>query len=162
MKLFFLSIALVLSMTTKSQVSAVSLKASGLTCSMCSNAINKALKTLNFIDKVDSDIKNYTFEITFKQGMEIDFDKIKKKVEGAGFSVSGFTATITFDKVQINQDDPVTMGNMKFYFLKSETQILNGITQIKLLNKGFLSSKEYKQSNIPKESLAEGSYYVTL
>lgn len=81
-------------MATQAQVTKVYLQASGLTCSMCSNSINKALKTLDFIDKVDADIKNYTFEISFKANSIVDFDKIKKKVEDAGFSVSDFVAIL--------------------------------------------------------------------
>lgn len=81
-------------MATKARVTKVYLQASGLTCSMCSNSINKALKTLDFIDKVDADIKNYTFEISFKANSIVDFDKIKKKVEDAGFSVPDFVATL--------------------------------------------------------------------
>ncbi|MGO8056378.1 heavy-metal-associated domain-containing protein, partial [Rhizobium leguminosarum] len=78
------------SMVSKAQVTKVSLQASGLTCSMCSNSIHKALKTLDFVDKVDADIKTYTFEISFKTNSKVDFNLIKKKVEGAGFTVSGF------------------------------------------------------------------------
>src|SRR5436305_1733911 len=99
MKTIFLVIALALSMATGAQVTKVSLQASGLTCSMCSNSINKALRTLDFIDKIDTDMKTYTFEISFKPNSHVDFDKIKNKVEKAGFSVSSFIATIYFDNV---------------------------------------------------------------
>src|SRR5438874_4569695 len=94
-------VCLVIAGTSFSQVTKVSLQASGLTCSMCSNAINKALKTLDFVDKVDADIKTYTFEISFKANSNVDFDKIKMKVEKAGFSVSGFVATVRFNNVQV-------------------------------------------------------------
>ncbi len=43
--MLYLFIALAATVTSWAQVSSVSLQASGLTCSMCSNAINKALKT---------------------------------------------------------------------------------------------------------------------
>lgn len=64
MKNIFLLIAILISMTTKAQVTKVYLQASGLACSMCSNSINKALNTLDFVDKVDADNKNYTFELS--------------------------------------------------------------------------------------------------
>ncbi|RYY10302.1 MAG: copper chaperone, partial [Chitinophagaceae bacterium] len=66
MKKIMLIITLAVSVIANAQVTGVSLKASGLTCSMCSNAINKALKKLDFVEKVDSDIKTYSFEISFK------------------------------------------------------------------------------------------------
>jgi len=101
MKKIFFFIAIALSMVTNAQVTGVSLQASGLTCSMCSNSINKALKTLDFVLQVDADIKTYTFEISFKPNSSIDFDMIKNKVENAGFTVNGFVATILFNNVQV-------------------------------------------------------------
>src|SRR3978361_1638797 len=98
MKTIFILIASVLTISLPAQqVTKVSLQASGLTCSMCSNSINKALKTLDFVDKIDADIKTYTFEISFKANSNVDFDKIRKKVENAGFTVSGFVATMHFN-----------------------------------------------------------------
>src|SRR6476620_5691832 len=81
MKKIFLLLAIVVSMIAKAQITKVYLQASGLTCSMCSNAINKSLKTLDFVEKVDADVKSYTFEIYFKQNAQIDFDNIKTQVE---------------------------------------------------------------------------------
>src|SRR5437588_10406331 len=101
MKKIFLIAAIGLSVAAKAQVAKVSLQASGLTCSMCSKSINKSLLTLDFIDKVDANIKTSTFEITFKHADKVDFDKLKGKVEDAGFSVARFTATIHFDNVQL-------------------------------------------------------------
>src|SRR5215212_1169922 len=108
MKNIFLIAAIVYSVAASSQVTKVSLQASGLTCSMCSNAINKALKSLDFVDKVEANIKTSTFEITFKQGKRVDFDLLKNKVEGAGFSVANFTAAIQFNNVQLKSNQPVT------------------------------------------------------
>jgi copper chaperone CopZ len=85
MKNIFMLVAIFISMATKAQVMKVYLQASGLTCSMCSNAINKSLKTLDFVDKIDADVKRYTFELSFKSNSSVDFGKIKRKVEDAGF-----------------------------------------------------------------------------
>lgn len=144
MKTILLFVAIALSIATKAQVSKVSLQASGLTCSMCSNAINKALKTLDFVDKVDANIKTYTFEVTFKPNSNVDFDKIKSKVEKAGFSVSSFVATIHFDNVQVRNNQPVTIEDKTFLFVNVKDQLLNGQKQIKVLDKGFVSQKENK------------------
>src|SRR3954467_4871350 len=116
MKTILLFVALALSMATSAQVTKVSLQASGLTCSMCSNSINKALKTLDFVDEVDANIKTYTFEVTFKANSKVDFDKIKMKVEKAGFSVSSFVATMHFNNLQVNNNQPVTIGDKTFLF----------------------------------------------
>lgn len=162
MKNIFLLLAISISMVTKAQVTKVSLQASGLTCSMCSNAINKALKSLEFVDKVDADIKNYTFEVSFKEGSHVDFDKMRKKVEDAGFSVSGFVATIYFDNVHIKANQPVTIGNNALLFAELKDLSLNGVKQVRLLDKGFVSSKEYKRNAVGAVSNSAGLYHVSL
>ncbi len=160
MKKSFLLIALCISMAINAQVISVSLKASGLTCSMCSNSIYKALKTLDFVLKVDADIKTYTFEISFKGNSTIDFDLIKKKVESAGFFVSGFIATINFNNILVKNNQPVTIGDKTFLFVNPTGQSLNGPQKIKVLDKGFVSSKEYKQNSF--SASAAGIYHVTI
>jgi copper chaperone CopZ len=76
MKKFFLIIAVFFTAQTQAHVNKVQLQASGLTCSMCSNAINKSLKTVDYIDKVMANIKTSTFEISFKPGAKINFDQL--------------------------------------------------------------------------------------
>lgn len=147
MKTIFLLVAIVFSMSASAQVTKVSLQASGLTCSMCSNSINKALQKLDFVDKIDADIKTYTFEITFKSNSNVDFDMIKRKVEGAGFSVSGFIVTMNFDKVLAKQNEPVIIGDKTFLFVSKNEQLLDGEKQVRLLDKGFVSPKEYKNNS---------------
>ena len=73
MKTVLFIIVCIISVTLTAQVSKVSLQASGLTCSMCSNSINKSLKTIDFVQNVNPNIQTSTFEITFKQGSAIDF-----------------------------------------------------------------------------------------
>jgi len=65
----------------------VSLVASGLTCSMCSKAIFKALTKLDFVDEVKVDIELSKFVLTFKSGKTVVIDQIKAAVADAGFSV---------------------------------------------------------------------------
>ncbi|MDB5222226.1 MAG: heavy-metal-associated protein [Chitinophagaceae bacterium] len=163
MKKIFLMAAIVYSVAANSQVTKVSLQASGLTCSMCSNAINKALKSLDFVEKVDANIKTSTFEITFKDGSNVDFDKLKSKVEGAGFSVAGFSATVHFNNVKIKSDEAVTIGDKKLQFVNVKEQTLNGPKAIKVIDKGFVSPKEYKKNSVASTDSKNGRvYHVTI
>ena len=132
---------------TNAQVKKVSIQASGLTCSMCSNAIYKALQSVDFVEKVDANIKNSTFEITFKPNADVDFDKLKNKVEDAGFFVAGFWATVHFDNVKIRNDSPVETIGKNLMFLHVADQELDGDKTIKFLDRGYISSKEYKKSS---------------
>ena len=151
------------SMAASSQVTKVNLQASGLTCSMCSNAINKALMTLGFVDKIEANIKTSTFVIKFKSNSQVDFEKIKKKVEDAGFSVAAFTATLNFNNVKVKTGEPVTIGDKTLQFVNVKEQILNGPKTIKIINKGFVSSKEFKKSSIAAADTKDGKvYHVTI
>ena len=132
---------------TGAQVKKVSIQASGLTCSMCSRAIYKALQSVDFVDKVDANIRNSTFEITFKPNADVDFDKLKNKVEDAGFFVAGFWATIHFDNLKIKNDAPVQTTGKNLMFLHVEDQELNGDKTLKFLDKGYLSAREYKKNS---------------
>ena len=149
MKITFFIAALLVSMFASAQVTKISLQASGLTCSMCSNSINKALHKLDFVDKVDADIKTYTFEITFKPNSTVDFDKIKAKVEGAGFSVAGFIVTMNFDNVIVHENVPVIIGDKQLLFVSKNEQRLSGEQRFRVLDKGFVSPKEYKSNAYP-------------
>jgi copper chaperone CopZ len=147
MKNIFFITAVLFSFAAKAQVTKLSLQASGLTCSMCSNAINKAIKSLDFVDKVDANIKNSTFDIVIKPSSNVDFDKVKKKVEDAGFFVASFTAIVQFDNVAIANDAHVNVGTNDFHFLNVKNQTLSGNKTIKILDKGFVSAKEYKKNS---------------
>lgn len=160
MKNIFLFIAIAASVTAKAQVSTVSLQASGLTCSMCSNAISKALKSIEFVMKVDADIKTYTYEISFKPNSIIDFDILRNSVEHAGFTVSAFIANIHFDNVQVMNTRPVIIQNKTFLFQSIKDQTLNGDKRVKILDKGFVSPKEYRKST--SFISAPHTYHVTL
>ncbi len=147
MKKIILSLVVLFSFAAKAQVTKVNLQASGLTCSLCSKSINKALQSLDFVDKVEANIKNSSFDISFKPGAVIDFDKLKGKVEGAGFDVTRFMATVHFDNVTVVNDNHVTVGNTVYHFLNIKDQQLNGDKTIRLLDKGFVPAKEYKKNS---------------
>ncbi|MES1224202.1 MAG: heavy-metal-associated domain-containing protein, partial [Bacteroidota bacterium] len=91
-----IAILLVVLMTgflSRAQFTKATLQASGLTCAMCNNAINKALKGLAFVGTVKSDIKNASFDIVFKEGEAVDIDAIRAAVEDAGFFVAKLKVT---------------------------------------------------------------------
>ncbi|HEX8357622.1 MAG TPA: heavy-metal-associated domain-containing protein [Segetibacter sp.] len=134
--------------TATAQVTKVSLQASGLTCSMCSNSIYKSLKTINFIDKVEPNIKTSTFVVTFKPNTVVDFNKMKDKVADAGYAIAKFVAAVNFNNVQVKPNETVTIGNLKLRFLNVKDQALNGEKQIKIVSKDFVPAKEFKKTGL--------------
>lgn len=135
------------SVSLQAQIKSVTIQASGLTCSMCSNSIFKALKTLDFVDHVEANIKNSSFGITFKTGTDIDFDKLKAKVEDAGFFVANFTVIMNVEKLAVANDTHVNVGNDVFHFLNVKDKVLSGEQTIRILDKGFVSAKEFKKNS---------------
>lgn len=130
---------------SRAQFTKASLQATGLTCAMCSNAVNKALQKVSFIESVKSDIKNSAFNIVFKQNESIDIDALKKAVEDAGFSVGNLKLTGTFNEVQVENDKHVQIGNQQFHFLNISSQTLSGEKTITVVDKNFLTVKEFKK-----------------
>ncbi len=146
MKKLLVCCCLVLSFSVQAQVTKVFLQASGLTCSMCSRAIYKSLTTLNFVDSVEANIKNSTFDVKIKPGFAADFDQLKQMVEDAGFSVTSFLAVVQFNNVKTATDDHVLVDGRNLHFLNIRQQVLNGSKTIRVLDKGFVSSKEFKKN----------------
>lgn len=147
MKNIFFIAALCCSFFANAQINKVSLQASGLTCSMCSNSINKSLQTLAFVQKVEANISTSTFDISFKPGTTVDFDQIKKKVEAAGFFVAKFSTTIHFNNQALANDGHITIDGMVFHFLNVMNQTLDGDKTIQLLDKGYVTAKAYKANS---------------
>ncbi|MCW3117313.1 MAG: heavy-metal-associated protein [Chitinophagaceae bacterium] len=129
----------------KAQFMKATLQASGLTCAMCNNAINKALKGLPFISSVKSDIKNASFDIEFKEKTEVNIDAMRKTVEDAGFFVAKLKLTGNFDNVNVKNDEHLVIGDKTFHFLEVDNQVLNGEKTLTLLDKNFLTAKEFRK-----------------
>ena len=77
------SMVLMFSMKSNAQISKAEIRATGLTCSMCSNAINKQLKSLPEVVNVETDLNTNTFTVTLKEGNELSPKVFKEKVEKA-------------------------------------------------------------------------------
>jgi copper chaperone CopZ len=148
MKKIFLSMMIIFpALITNAQLEKAEFQASGLTCSMCSNAINKALKTVSFIESINTDLNKNLFEITFKKNIPVDLDLIKKKVEDAGFSIAKFWIVIDVHNQEIDKEKHIAMDGVNFHFVNVKKQILNGEQRLQVIDKNFVSAKEYKKNS---------------
>lgn len=145
----FISIAclvLITSTTSYSQISKADIIATGLTCSMCSNAINKQLKALTEVDSVSTDLNTNTFTVYLKNNNSVSPKFLKTSVEKAGFFVGSMVLTMAFDNLQIENNSAVKNGEQTFTFIDVKAKILNGETKVKVLDKGFVTQKEFKKT----------------
>ena len=146
MKKLLLVLIMALSVvSSQAQFTKATLQATGLTCAMCSNAINKALQKVYFVESVKSDIKNSSFSIVFKAGVQADIDALKDAVEDAGFSIGSLRLTGSFSKMKIEKDEHVRIGDENFHFLNATGQVLNGEETITVVDKNFVTEKQFKK-----------------
>ena len=129
----------------QAQFTKATIQASGLTCAMCSKAIDNALKELSFVDAVQPDIRNSAFTVVFKKGQEADIDALKKAVEDAGFFVAKFTITGDFNNTEVKNDAHVTIGGKEYHFLDTKEQVLNGQISLVVVDKNFLTAGAFKK-----------------
>ncbi|MFM6954363.1 MAG: heavy-metal-associated domain-containing protein [Sphingobacteriaceae bacterium] len=144
----YLGLILVLllsSLYTQAQVSKAEIQVSGLTCSLCQLATQKAVRTLDFVADIQPDLNKNIFIITFKSGKTVKPDLLAKKVKGAGFSVSKLVLTYSFSKLKISNGTTFTYGGASFSFMNVSGQTLDGPTRITLLDKDFVSAGTYKK-----------------
>lgn len=144
-KIFFIMIIVVAGFTSYAQFTKATLQATGLTCAMCSKAINNALMEVPFVESVKSDIKNSSFNMVFKPGQEVMVDALKKAVEDAGFSVGNLKMTGNFQEVKIENDKHIEIGKEVFHFVNVSDQVLNGEATLMVVDKNFLSAKQFKK-----------------
>jgi len=129
----------------QAQFTKATIQASGLTCAMCSKAIDNALKELSFVDAVKPDIKNSDFTVVFKQGQDADIDALKKAVEDAGFFVAKFTITGVFNNQAVKNDEHTGIGGKEYHFLNIKDQVLNGEKNLIIVDKNFLTPNAFKK-----------------
>ena len=135
----------VLVFLANAQFTRADLQATGLTCAMCNNSINKALKQVPFVESVKSNVRDATFAIVFKPGAGVDIDALKSAVENAGFSVGGLKLTGNFSGMKISNEQHVQIGDKTFCFLNVNEQTLNGEETIKVVDKNFVTLREFKK-----------------
>jgi copper chaperone CopZ len=123
------------------QIQKLEIVATGLTCSMCSNAIQKQIKTLADVKDVDIDLNKNMFVVQLKPNSQTAPSVFKDKVEKAGFFVGSMIAYVNFNNISVDNN---TVYN-NFTFVDVKPQVLNGVYKLKLLNKGFVTAKEFKQ-----------------
>jgi copper chaperone CopZ len=145
MKRVLIVLLVILSVRAQAQVTKVSLQASGLTCSMCSKAVKNALEEVAFVDKVQVDIKNQQYNVTFKQDSKVDFDALNKAVQDAGFSVAALKITASVDNSKLAKDEHLKIGGQNFHFLNGAGQMISGNITFSLVDKGFVTAKEFRK-----------------
>ncbi len=145
MKRIFLIAGLLISFASMANFTSANLTASGLTCSMCSKAIFKALEKVPFVQSIEANIKNSSYKIIFKKDVAVDPDLLSKAVKDAGFSVAKLQLNVNFSQDKIQNDAHIKVAGKTLHFVKVNPQILNGEKSVTLIDKNFTTEKEHKK-----------------
>lgn len=162
-----LKIFIILLITTisaaKAQFTKAELQVSGLTCSMCSKATEKSLRTLDFIGDVKVDLNHNIFVLTFKKDIPVSLDQISKKVQNAGFFVNNLKATFNFNGVKVNNNTFSYAGDT-YRLLSGGDKALNGPVAVTVVDKGFAPPAVYKKYSGQLTDKAETGrvYHITI
>ncbi|TDE54738.1 heavy-metal-associated domain-containing protein [Flavobacterium sp. GT3P67] len=138
-------LVLIASMKSYSQISKAEIVATGLTCSMCSNAINKQLKATVGVDSVSTDLNTNTFTVYFKKESKIKPRVLKESVEKAGFFIGSLVITVPTESLKIDGDKTISLNGSTFVLLNEELKNSNGETKLKVYDKGYVTQKEHKK-----------------
>lgn len=120
---------------THAQIKKAEIVATGLTCSMCSNSINKQLKSISALDSVAIDLNTNTFTVYVAENEAISPYTLKSKVEKAGFFVGSMTVYLA----------PGTQLPDNYILLDGKIDKTLSQVRIQVLDKGYLTAKEYKK-----------------
>jgi copper chaperone CopZ len=126
------------------QITKVKIVATGLTCSMCSNAIQKQLKKMPEVAQVETNLNTNTFNISLKKN-HLSPNDFKGAIEKAGFFVGEMIVSLPFNKQKIEPNKAVLHGDFSLIFTNETLSYLDGNVDLKILNKGFVTQKEYKK-----------------
>jgi len=144
-KLLIVLTLIVSSIYGHAQFQTASLTAAGLTCAMCTKAIYNSLQKLPAIEKVEADIKNSRFLITFREGVSVDPDQLKNAVEEAGFSVSHMKMTGDFNNIHVTSDSHIELGGKTYHFIINNEKVLNGKQTVTMVDRDYVTAKEFKK-----------------
>lgn len=128
------SIILMFSLKSNAQIIKAEIRATGLTCSMCSNAINKQLKSMPEVANVETDLNTNTFTVTLNEGNNLSPKSFKDKVENAGFFIGSLIITA--------KSETIANGS---YILMDSNSNKSGDIKFQVLDKGYVTEKEFKK-----------------
>jgi copper chaperone CopZ len=143
LKIFIALLAISIS-AAQAQFIKAEVQVSGLTCSMCSKATEKSLRTLPFISDIKPDLNRNLFVITFKANAPVNLEQMSKKVQSAGFSINLLKATLDFDKLKLSNSRFTYAGNT-FHVLNDNGKELNGQQPVTVVSKGFAPAATVKK-----------------
>lgn len=77
------------------QVEAAAVKLDGLSCPFCAYGLEKKLKKIEGVEKVEIKVDQATAELVVKKGKALSIDEVEKAVKDGGFTPRELSLTVT-------------------------------------------------------------------
>lgn len=138
---------MMISSVTSAQINKAEIVATGLTCSMCSNAIYKQLQKIPSTEKVETNLNTNTFTVYLKKGNQTKPLELKENIEKAGFFVGSMIVYLPSESLKSKSETTLGQTKTSFVFLEGNAKIDKGQTKVKIIDKGYLTAKEFKKQS---------------
>lgn len=143
-KILFVFILICFAHISSAQFRSATIGIDGLTCSMCSNSVEKLIRQLNFVEDVKMDLNNTTARVFFRNGKKVDIHALAQKVFDSGFSVRTLQADFNVgEKVIVKEGAGFEYEGDQYILVKPTEKEIRGEIAITFIGKKFLSKKEF-------------------
>jgi copper chaperone CopZ len=125
------------------RIISATVRVDGLTCSLCHRSVYKALKGLNFVDKLIPNLDETSLDIIFLYNQTVSFDRIAEAIQDAGFSVGILKASVDFPAMVVRNDDHIALGGALLHVINlAGERSIQGRVEMKLIDANFIPHDE--------------------
>ena len=121
--------------SANAQIKSAEVLASGLTCSMCSKAIFKALSSLPFVDTIEVNIETSVYQLNFKKDSAVKIESIRDAVYDAGFAIAKLSITANWKDKNAIKDLVFNDLGYQFQWQIKSNKMLSNSQKVFIVNK---------------------------
>lgn len=121
--------------SANAQIKSAEVLASGLTCSMCSKAIFKALSSLPFVDTIKVNIETSVYQLNFKKDSAVKIESIRDAVYDAGFAIAKLSITANWKDKNAIKDLVFNDLGYQFQWQIKSNKMLSNSQKVFIVNK---------------------------
>lgn len=93
------------------QVKQATLGVDGFTCSLCAKGVEGQLKSLNFVNSVNANLRDATFTLTFKDDSMLNLSQLRSAVTNGGFTLRSVSLKASGFVNETENGYTITTGN---------------------------------------------------
>jgi len=125
----------IIATSANAQIKSAEVLASGLTCSMCSKAIFKALSSLPFVDTIKVNIETSVYQLNFKKDSAVKIESIRDAVYDAGFAIAKLSITANWKDKNAIKDLVFNDLGYQFQWQTKSNKMLSNTQKVFIVNK---------------------------